>query len=219
MCRGDVDLWAAFCGSSCWVLNMNKHSFGITVFSVVIALGSLALTNEAYSEPAMAKMCQGCHGKEGVSAQETVPTIAGISAFVHADYLYAYRDGARTCSDPKTKAMCTMTAKLTDEQIEELAEYFAGMQYQAAEQAFDADKAAQGAAIHDDKCSKCHTDGGSNPEDDASIIAGQWLPYLKQSLSQFASENREQPKAMLSKTTALSEADIEALAHYYASQQ
>ncbi|MDH3589135.1 MAG: c-type cytochrome [Gammaproteobacteria bacterium] len=199
---------------------MNKRMLGISIFSMAVAVVSFALVDEARSEPpGAAKMCQGCHGQDGVSSKDTVPSIAGISAFVHADYLYAYRDGARTCTDPKTKAMCTMTAKLTDEQIEELAEYFAGMLYRPAEQDFDADKAAMGAAIHDEKCGKCHTDGGSNPDDDASILAGQWLPYMKLSLSQFASDEREQPGAMQRKIVGLSEADVEALAHYYASQQ
>ncbi len=180
----------------------------------------LGLTGVAYGEaPAQARMCQGCHGADGISSKENVPSIAGISVTVHADYLYAYKDGARVCSDAKTQAMCTMTGKLTDEQIEALAEYFADLPYRAVKQPFDADKAAAGAAIHEEHCSKCHSDGGSNPEDDASILAGQPLAYLKVALVQFKTGEREQPLSMERKISGLSEADLEALAHYYASQQ
>lgn len=190
--------------------------------SLVISLvaGLFVLTAAAYSDaPGIAKMCQGCHSADGISSKENVPSIAGISAGVHIDYLYAYKDGARVCTDAKTKAMCTMTAKLTDEQIEQLADYYSALPYRPVKQEFDAGKAAAGAAIHEAQCSKCHSDGGSNPEDDASILAGQPLAYLKQSLTQFASEQREQPQSMQRKMTALSAEDLEALAHYYASQQ
>jgi len=128
-------------------------------------------------------------------------------------------DGARTCADPKTKMMCTISRKLTDEQIESLAEFFAAMEFKAATQEFDADKAAAGASIHEENCEKCHTAGGSDAYDDASILAGQWMPYLRSSLAQFADSSREQPEAMKAKIEKLSEADVEALVHYYASQQ
>ena len=199
---------------------MKTRIAGLSVLLLAATFGLLTLSGVAHSEgTAPTKMCQGCHGKDGVSMQPKVPTIAGMSAFVHADYLYAYRDGARTCDDPKSKAMCSMAAKLTDDQIEGLAEYFAGMEFKAAAQEFDADKAALGAGIHAENCAKCHSDGGGNPDDDASILAGQWMPYLQSSLAQFVSGTREQPATMQRKTEALSEADIEALTHYYASQQ
>ncbi len=189
------------------------------IYTATLLVALMAAWNGAHASPAAAKMCQGCHGQDGISTRDNVPSIAGISVGVHADYMYAYKEGARVCSDAKTKAMCTMTARLSDEQIEELAEYYAAMEYRPVEQAFDADKAAAGAAIHEAQCSKCHTDGGRNPDDEASILAGQPLAYLMTSLKQFAAEQREQPEAMQRRTAGLSEADIEALAHYYASQQ
>lgn len=188
----------------------------------LVGMAFLVPVKTAWSDsaaPGVAKMCSGCHGKDGISSRELVPTIAGISVGVQADYLYAYKEGSRVCTDAKTKAMCTMTAKLSDDQIEELAEYYAAMEYRPVQQEFDADKATAGAAIHDEKCGKCHTRGGSDPDDESSILAGQPLSYLLMSLKQFAAGERDQPAAMESKTVGMSEADIEALAHYYASQQ
>ena len=36
--------------------------------------------------------CDGCHGKDGVSMEGDVPTIAGISAFAIEEYMYEFRD-------------------------------------------------------------------------------------------------------------------------------
>lgn len=201
---------------------MNARSSIFFLLSIAVGLGALAFAADASGNgaaPSYAKMCLGCHGGEGVSARPEVPTIAGISTPVHADALIAYRDGTRKCADPKSKMMCAVSAKLTDEQIEVLAEYFAAMTFKPATQEFDAALAAKGTEIHNEHCEKCHTAGGSEPLDDASILAGQWLPYLQLSLAQFAKNERDQPKAMQARFEQLSESDLEALAHYYASQQ
>ncbi len=196
---------------------MNMRITGLSVLAA--AFGLLVLSNTASSEgTAPAKACQECHGADGISTDENVPTIAGISSFVNADYLYAFREGARECgADFADK--CSVKNDLTDDQIEGLAEYFGGMEFKAAKQDFDADKAALGAGIHAENCDKCHSGGGSDPEDDSSILAGQWTAYLQSSMTQFVADDREQPTTMKRKMETLSEADVEALAHYYASQQ
>ena len=86
-------------------------------------------------------------------------------------------------------------------------------------QEFDADLAAAGQTVHDAKCDKCHSEGGSNPDDEAGILAGQWMDYLANSFAEYASGDREQPKKMKEKMEELSAADETALLHYYASQQ
>ena len=40
-------------------------------------------------------------------------------------------------------------------------------------QEFDADLAAAGKAIHDKDCDRCHSDEGTNPEDEAGMLGGQ----------------------------------------------
>ena len=172
--------------------------------------------------------CNGCHGDDGVSQWTDVPTIAGIDAFVHSDALYIYRDEARPCAtsafrqgdtDRPETSMCAVAAELSDEQIEAIAEHYAALPFVAAKQDFDAALAEQGKAVHDAECSRCHSDGGSNPDDEASILAGQWMGYLESTFAEYASGEREQPKKMKDKMDALSAEDTEALIHYYASQQ
>lgn len=172
--------------------------------------------------------CEGCHGPKGVSAWSDVPTIAGISPDVHAGYLRAYKEKGRPCTkseyrqgDTKRPAtdMCAVAAKLSDADIEGLAKHFAGQAFVPAKQAVDAAKAAEGGKIHTRDCEKCHTGKGKDVDADASILAGQWMPYLKTTFTQFTSGERPQPKKMKEKLSKLSAADIEALVNFYGSQQ
>ena len=115
--------------------------------------------------------------------------------------------------------MCDAVADLDDDQIEGLADHYASLPFVAAKQDFDADLAAAGKAVHDAECDRCHSDGGSNADDEASILAGQWMGYLESTFAEYAAGDREQPKKMQEKMDALSAEDTKALIHYYASQQ
>jgi len=44
--------------------------------------------------------------------------------------------------------------------------------------------------IHEKGCEKCNSNDGSDSKDDAGILAGQWLPYLKATLTEFSSNKR-----------------------------
>jgi sulfide dehydrogenase cytochrome subunit len=176
----------------------------------------------------LARECEDCHGNKGVSQWDDVPTIAGISAPVHGDFLFAYQDKSRPCRDSKFRQgdtsraqtdMCAVAAKLSDTDIEGLAAYFAGKPFVPAKQAFDAAKAAAGKALHARDCAKCHENGGRNPDDDASILGGQHLKYLQQALADLRSGEREASKKMGEKLSKWTDAEAEAAAHYYASLQ
>ena len=59
----------------------------------------------------------------------------------------------------------------------------------------------------------------ASPDDDAGILAGQWLPYLNYTMADFTSDRREMPKKMKKKVEKLSAEDIEAVMHFLASQK
>lgn len=193
----------------------------------VLWLGLCAAGN-ALAIEAIVETCNACHGDDGVSQWSDVPTIAGIDAFTHSEALFAYREGARPCEESKYRTgdtsraptdMCKVAEPLSDEEIEALAEHYAGLPFVAAKQEFDPALAAEGQKVHDQMCAQCHSDGGSNAEDEASILAGQWMGYLEQSFADYKSGDREQPKQMKDKMDKLSESDVKALIHFYASQQ
>jgi sulfide dehydrogenase cytochrome subunit len=115
--------------------------------------------------------------------------------------------------------MCAVLADMSDDMIDEVAAYYAGKPFVAAKQDFDAALAEAGKAVHEAECDRCHSEGGSNPEDDAGILAGQQMGYLMDTFAEYRAGEREQPAKMEEKLNALSDDDVKALVHYYASQQ
>jgi sulfide dehydrogenase cytochrome subunit len=195
---------------------------------------AMSLTLGLFGSAAMADLdavvenCNGCHGNDGVSQWTDVPTIAGIPEFVHSDALYVFRDEARPCTESEYRqgdtsrpatSMCAVTADLSDDMIDEVAAYYAGLPFVAAKQDFDAALAEAGKAVHEAECDRCHSEGGSNPDDEASILAGQQMGYLADTMAEYRAGEREQPKKMEEKVMALSDDDVKALINYYASQQ
>ncbi len=200
----------------------------IISFAISLTFGLFASASMAGDLEAAVENCNGCHGDNGVSQWTDVPTIAGVPEFVHADALYIFRDEARPCTESKYRqgdtsraatTMCAVAADLSDEMIDEIAAHYAALPFVAAKQEFDAGLAAAGKAVHDAECDRCHSEGGSNPEDEAGILAGQWMGYLEDTFAEYSAGEREQPKKMEEKLSALSADDVKALVHYYASQQ
>ena len=202
-----------------------KHLISV---AISLTLGLFAAFAVAGDLDAVVENCNGCHGNDGVSQWADVPTIAGISEFVHSDALYIFRDEARPCTETEYKqgdtsrpatTMCAVTADMSDDMIDEVAAYYAGKPFVAAKQEFDAALAEAGKAVHEAECDRCHSEGGANPEDDASILAGQQMGYLMDTFAEYRAGEREQPQKMEEKLSALSDDDVKALIHYYASQQ
>jgi len=172
--------------------------------------------------------CEDCHGKDGVSKESEIPTIGGMSATYITDSLAVYRDKTRPCEEVKYPAgekkgeatdMCKISADLSEEDAGLVAEHYAGKPFVRAKQTFDADLANKGKSIHALNCKKCHEDGGSSPDDDAGILAGQWMPYLEDQFEEYASGKRPMPEKMKPKMEKLSVDDTKALINYYGSFQ
>lgn len=106
----------------------------------------------------------------------------------------------------------------TDEEIGAMAEFFTRKTFMRATQDTDGGMAGKGKSIHKEACEKCHEDGGRKG-DGSGILAGQWMPYLKNAMMDFTEGHRGMPKKMRSKIKDLSAADFEALIQYYGSQK
>ena len=192
----------------------------------IAALGMPALASADLD--ALMQQCNDCHGDNGVSQWTDMPTIAGLAEFVHADALYIYMDGARPCADSEYRQgdtsrpvtnMCDIAANLTEDQIDELAAAYAELPYVPAKQDFDASLVDAGKALHDKQCDRCHSDAGMNPDDEAGMLGGQQMGYLRSMFEQYAAGEREQPGKMKEVMDALSPDDVEALVNYYGSVQ
>ncbi|MEX3072964.1 cytochrome c [Vibrio alginolyticus] len=170
--------------------------------------------------------CEACHGPGGVSQNTDIPSIAGLPEFNFVDQMLKYGEGrpAGTVNHvhgdtSKTGDMGTIVKSLSEEEVEELAAHYSQLEFVRAKQSFDQSLAAKGKMIHEKNCSSCHVDGGSDPMDESSILAGQQKGYLLTTLKQFHSGARSVDKKMDDAIKALSNDDLVALSEYYASYQ
>lgn len=199
---------------------------GTLVAGVLIGMSTAALaadkkgpaTMTGASASMLANTCNGCHGPNGDSAGPATPTIAGASV----DYFTEQMQGFAKGEIPST-IMGRIAKGYSDDEIEKMADYFSKQKFIPAKQEADPKLAKKGAKLHDKYCEKCHAEGGTSAEDDAGILAGQWVPYLEMSLSDFLKGDREMPKKMAKKLKKLhkkeGDAGIKALIAYYASRK
>ena len=202
-----------------------------TALFLTFSFAAISGTILAYDSPeaasAPAAVCADCHGKDGASTEPDVPIIGGISALALEEDLFAFRDRVRPCRttnyragapDRPTTDMCRISADLSDDEIVQIAAFYASKAFVPAKQQPDPEKAARGEKIHNDlTCVRCHGKGGSDPADDASILAGQWMGYLTIALTNFRAGKRWIPKNMEDNFQNLTDQDIEALVHFYGS--
>jgi sulfide dehydrogenase cytochrome subunit len=194
---------------------------GAGLFSLSLATGVWAADVNKLVED-----CTSCHGKDGASTESDVPTIGGFSAPTLTDNLTAYKKKERPCPETKYRGgakkgqktdMCQVAKDLSDADIKGLAQHFAGKKFVRAQQKFDAALAKKGKEIHEHSCDKCHSEGGSLASDDAGILAGQWMPYLKEQFKDFKDGKRPMVKKMKPKFEKLDQAEIDALVNFYGS--
>lgn len=162
--------------------------------------------------------CAGCHGTHGSSVGPATPNLAGMSKDTLIEAMETYASGER-----KSTIMGRIAKGYTKAEIEAMADFFSKQTLKASAQEFDADKAADGAKLHEEYCEKCHEDGGKKDEDGSSLLASQWMPYLQFSFEDFESGNREAPKKMKTKVNDMVKEhgpeSIEKVIHFYGSQK
>ena len=216
-----------------------------TIKKALLAAGLACAASGAFAagmaSPAMlGGNCAGCHGAGGNSSGPATPGIAGMTKnyFVAAMLAYKYGDdedaiekavaasgGALDADEfealPRgTGTIMSRIAKgFEDAEIIAMADQFATAKFMRHGQSTDQGMVDKGAKLHEDNCEKCHEDGGRTSVDDVGILAGQWMPYLSNTLADFKDGTRKMPKKMASKMKDLNAADLEALVHYYGSQK
>jgi cytochrome subunit of sulfide dehydrogenase len=188
---------------------MRKH-----VLPSALLLCALVYSTSALSVHEPAEQCVTCHGKDGVSVIPTMPVIAGYSKKYMVNAITEYKLDERAAP-----SMAPFAKNLKDDEITAIAEFFASKTFVPRKQEFDAEKAKAGEKIHASHCNKCHQNGGRVADDDAGILGGQWMPYLRQAFEEYQSGKRPVPENMKAKLDKLTQADIEALINYYGSLQ
>jgi cytochrome c553 len=161
-----------------------------------------------------AEICAGCHGDNGISQTENIPSLAGQQDQFIQWQLVFFRSGSR-----KNEQMQPIVEQLSNEDIRNLGAYFATLTPPKDSKPDDnpdlSQKGAQAAVGR--RCNSCHTDSFAGTKAVARI-AGQREEYLVKALHDYKSGTRSGGggAAMADVAYPLSDEEITALAHYLA---
>ena len=176
--------------------------------------GAPAHAADAAASKEKAAMCAGCHGENGISQTENIPSLAGQPDQFIQWQLVFFRGGAR-----KNEQMRLIAEAIGNEDVRTLGAYFASLSPPKATAPDDnpdlSRKGAQAAVGR--RCASCHTDTFAGTKAVARL-AGQREEYLVKALHDYKSGVRSggAGAAMTDVAYPLSDEEIEALAHYLA---
>ena len=201
--------------------------FSLTICAALFGL-SLSGAVSAADVAKLVEPCLSCHGKDGVSTEADVPSIASLSEVYLTGTLEKFQKKERPCIESEIREgsqkgtrtdMCKSVKGLSASDIQQIAEYFAAKTFVRTPQVFDAALAKKGKQLHNSRCDTCHSISGTLPSDDTGILGGQKMTYLKNEIKHFKEGKRPINKKMKPKLDALSDAEIESLIHFYGSVQ
>jgi cytochrome c553 len=161
-----------------------------------------AVGDPAAGEPLSAQ-CGGCHGAHGVSHDAATPTLAGQDAEYLVAATTAYRD--------HTRHHDVMLAERSDQDIENIAAFYAVQESRAAEEG------RTGAEELIERCDRCHGSDIENAAMAVPKIAAQDRDYLARALRAYRDDRRES-SMMHRMTLPYSDTLIETVAAEYASR-
>lgn len=194
-------------------------TIGLTVASTLVMAAGTEATATYVGNADRGKVqsitCAACHGADGNSAAADYPKLAGQHATYLASTLKAYREGSRA-----NAIMAGMAAALSDENITDLAAYYAVQTITGG--AVDADLVARGEQLFRfgdsakgvSACAACHGPTGAGLSSAGfPSLRGQWAGYTETQLKAYRVGLRA--NAMMNGVAEnLSDADIQAVASY-----
>lgn len=204
-----------------------------TLTPVVLLMSSLTLT-AAHAAPdgkAIASQgaggvpCQACHGINGEGNDAGgFPRLAGMNADYLANQLHAFKNGGR-----KNAVMAPQAASLDDAQIKAVSDYYAKLSPPAGQAPTPpSDLMSAGEALARNgrwadnipACVQCHGPNGQGVPPHFPGIAGQHASYIASQLKDWQSGRRSNdPNGLMAAVAKrLTDADIKAVAAYFASQ-
>ena len=156
--------------------------------------------------------CKTCHGPDGNASIPGTPSLAGQPTIFTHWQLIKYRDGRR--KDPQ---MSPPAATLSDNDMADLAAYYATQRPKPRPAATDPAKVAIGRRLADQHhCTSCHRPGLTGHEQVPRLV-GQDFAYLVKLLRGFKAQTAgDLDGTMSTAAQPLTEEDIENIAHYIA---
>ena len=192
---------------------MRKAGAVAALLAAIFGGGSIADAADLAAGKAKAEICAGCHGENGISTTENIPSLAGQQdQFIQWQLVY-FRAGSR-----KNEAMQPIVEQLSNDDIRNLGAYFASLTPPKSPPDNDADLSKKGAqAAMGRRCASCHTDSYAGTKGVARLT-GQREEYLTKALRDYKSGARfgGAGGAMTDVAYPLHDEEITALAHYLA---
>ena len=184
-----------------------------------LALGlaaALIFANEVAADDVPLKdriaQCATCHGEDGNSKREKIPSLAGQPEFFVMNQLILMREGVR-----KVEQMAPFVKDLKDADIQALADHFEKLQAKPSGETVDPALAARGATIAAQRrCESCHLPSLAGQQQ-MPRLAKQRVDYMIQAMKQYLTDSRSgADTAMTASIFGLRDDDIAALAHWAA---
>lgn len=162
---------------------------------------------------AKAEVCAGCHGENGISQTENIPSLAGQPDQFLQWQLVFFRAGSR-----KNEQMQPIVEEITNEDIRNLGAYFSSLTPPKGAEDADPDLSKKGAQVAAGRrCASCHTDSYAGTKGVARL-AGQREEYLVKALHDYKAGQRVGGgvAAMADVAYHMSDEEITAVSHYLA---
>jgi cytochrome subunit of sulfide dehydrogenase len=158
--------------------------------------------------------CNGCHGPNGVSSGENIPSIAGLEKRYFMRIMMEFKKGERSAT-----IMDRIAKGYRASDIRKIAEYFSTLEWVNSEHAEDQQLVQAGKKIHDELCEECHSENGQHQDHEIPRISGQVRGYLYMQMLDYYQGNEvlPQPEKMKERIITLKQHELEALSHFYAS--
>jgi cytochrome c553 len=160
-----------------------------TLATVAVSAAAQGVAGDAKAGKNKAEMCIGCHGIPGYQNSfpevHKVPKISGQSDKYIIASLTAYKKG-----DRRHPTMRGIAGALTEQDMADLAAFYAGQVSKAAPEAPRAASVAAAALIEKGACASCHGANFSKPIDPSyPKLAGQHADYLYVALKAYTVED------------------------------
>jgi cytochrome c553 len=191
----------------------------LAVLGLALTHSALAAGNAAAGKTKSAA-CAGCHGPDGNSANPLWPKLAGQDAQYLAKQLHDFKTGKH-----KDPMMTPFAASLSEQDMADIAAYFASQKTSPGAAVADAETVKLGERLYRggnaksgvSACMSCHGPSGHGIPPRFPRVSGQHAAYAEKQMLAFKSGQRSNDNEVMTRIAfRMSEAEIKAVSQYMA---